>query len=140
MVVVLLLFFFKTNRLKSFKSEINLEIEKGQIFYAIKNVPWQNPVWSNKGRARSCSHFFLCPHLSLYPFFSPASPSVLHLSFHLCPSSPLLFITSLIKPAHPERTDSGGGWGRERKRQGKRGTGREGRNGEEGMERRTEGG
>lgn len=42
--------------------------------------------------------------------FIPASPSVLHLSFPLCPSSPLLFITLLIKPDHPERTDFRGGW------------------------------
>lgn len=54
-----------------------------------------------------------CPHhfFSLRP--PPSFSSVLHLSFPLCPSSPLLFITPLIKPAHPERTDFGAGWGRE---------------------------
>lgn len=40
-------------------------------------------------------------------------PSVLHLSFPLCPSSPLPFITPLIKAAHPERTDFKVGWERE---------------------------
>lgn len=113
---------FFINQLQSSRSEINLETGRGQTFYAIKNVLGQYPVWSNKDRAHSCSHFFfLSPSLSSSSFFfSSASPSVLHLSFPLCPSSPLLFITLLIKPAQPERTDFRGGWGRERDREGGR--------------------
>lgn len=45
------------------------------------------------------------PLLSLSSLHHP----VLHLSFPLCPSSSLLFITPLIKAAHPERTEFRGG-------------------------------
>lgn len=54
------------------------------------------------------------PLLSLSSLHHP----VLHLSFPLCPSSSLLFITPLIKAAHPERTEFRGGGGGERDEQG----------------------
>lgn len=136
-----LCFSFLTNQLKSFKSDINLETEKRlRDIYAIKNVLGQNPAWCNKDRAHSCFHFFLS--VPIFLSLSP-SPSVLHLSFPLCPSSPLLFITPLIKPAHPERTEFRGGWrrerGRERGRKREMNEGkRQGQRGDGGMERQKE--
>lgn len=76
-------------------------------FCSVKNVVGQHPVWSHKPE-QPCSH--LCFLVCRFFLFIPASPSVLHLSFPLCPSSPLLFITLLIKADHPERTDFRGGW------------------------------